>query len=180
MLDGGVNIFQEIRKFRGQSSTHSSRIDKEVGSLNIANHFAEIYKNLYINTQLGPDFKDMHHKIINVVDEISSFNLNRINEDSFKNALNLMKAKKSDSVFNISSDFYLNGQPELTSHLTRLLRLFFSHGHIPETILICTLLPLVKDKLGDITASSNYHAIAGGCLLLKLIDLVILQLEGDK
>ena len=91
-----------------------------------------------------------------------------------------MKAKKSDSVFNISSDFYLNGQPELTSHLTRLLRLFFSHGHIPETILICTLLPLVKDKLGDITASSNYRAIAGGCLLLKLIDLVILLLEGEK
>ena len=67
----------------------------------------------------------------------------------------------------------------MTSRLTRLLRLFFSHGHIPETILICTLLPLVKDKLGDITASSNYRAIAGGCLLLKLIDLVILLLEGE-
>ena len=109
LLDGGVNIFQEIRKFRGQSSTHSSRIDEEVGSLNIANHFAEIYKSLYNDTELGPDFEDMHHKINNGVDEISSFNLNRINEDSIKNALNLMKAKKSDSIFNISSDFYLNG-----------------------------------------------------------------------
>ena len=38
----------------------------------------------------------------------------------------------------------------------------------------------MKDNLGDITSSDNYRAIAGGCLLLKLIDLVILMLEGDK
>ena len=35
-------------------------------------------------------------------------------------------------------------------------------------------------QVGDITSSNNYRAIAGGCLLLKLIDLDILNLEGDK
>ena len=38
----------------------------------------------------------------------------------------------------------------------------------------------MKDKLGDITVSDNYRAIASGCLLLKLIDLVVLRLEGEK
>ena len=47
-------------------------------------------------------------------------------------------------------------------------------------VLLCTLLPLVKNNLGDITSSENYRAIAGGCLLLKLLDAVILSLEGDK
>ena len=41
-------------------------------------------------------------------------------------------------------------------------------------------MPLVKDNLGDITVSSNYRAIAGGSLLLKMLDIVVLQLEGDK
>ena len=45
---------------------------------------------------------------------------------------------------------------------------------------MCTLLPLVKDKFGNITCSNNYRAIASGCLLLKLLDIVILLLEGDK
>ena len=54
------------------------------------------------------------------------------------------------------------------------------HGHVSPVVLVSTIVPLVKDKLGDITASSNYRAIAGGCLLLKLIDLVILLLEGEK
>ena len=74
----------------------------------------------------------------------------------------------------------MNSPPELILHLTNLLRLFVSHGTVPHFLLLCTLLPLVKDNLGDTTASDNYRAIAGGCLLLKLIDLVILMLEGDK
>ena len=58
--------------------------------------------------------------------------------------------------------------------------MYLAHGSVPFIILLCTLLPLVKDNLGDSTSSDNYRAIAGGCLLLKLIDLVVLMLEGDK
>ena len=65
-------------------------------------------------------------------------------------------------------------------HLTHLLRTFVIHGRIPYFLLICTLLPLVKDNLADITSSENYRAIATGSLLLKLLDILILLLEGDK
>ena len=54
------------------------------------------------------------------------------------------------------------------------------HGRAPQFILQCILTPLVKDSLEDMTKSSNYRAIAGGCLILKVVDLVILQLEGHK
>ena len=66
------------------------------------------------------------------------------------------------------------------TRITNLLKIFLAHGFIPQVTLLCTLLPLVKDGLGDITISDNYRAIAGGCLLLKIIDLVVLLLEGDK
>ena len=56
----------------------------------------------------------------------------------------------------------------------------FPHGYIPQLLLLCTLIPLVKDSKGDITSSKNYRDITGGCLILKLIDLVIILLEGDK
>ena len=41
-------------------------------------------------------------------------------------------------------------------------------------------MPLVKDNLGDITSSDNYRAIVSGSLVLKLLDIVILLLEGEK
>ena len=47
-------------------------------------------------------------------------------------------------------------------------------------LLVCTLVPIVKDNLGDLASSENYRAIAIGSLLLKLLDWVILLLEGEK
>ena len=181
LLQGGkTNIFEEIRKIRGTASTFSSRIDEEVGAHNIAKHFAEIYENLYNKVELENEFKDICDEVLGGVTDDSKEQVNRVTEKVIKDAIGLMKAKKNDAVFNIASDFYLNGPPELIPHLTKLVRTFLSHGSVPFVILLCTLLPLVKDNLGDITSSDNYRAIAGGCLLLKLIDLVVLLLEGEK
>ena len=123
-------------------------------------------------------------KFDNVLDEIhkgidssSLKQIERINDNVIRDALNAMKAKKSDAMFDISSDCYIHGPPELVKHLTFLMRTFLTHGCVPKFVLLCTLLPLVKDKLGDATASDNYRAIASGCLLLKLVDLVVSQLE---
>ena len=46
-MDGGGDIFKEIKKFRGQSTTISNCIDGEAGAQNIADHFQEIYESLY-------------------------------------------------------------------------------------------------------------------------------------
>ena len=59
LLGGGLNIFQEIRKFRGKTRNCSSRIDNEVGAKNIANHFANIYSELYSRHEHGPEFEQM-------------------------------------------------------------------------------------------------------------------------
>ena len=75
-----------------------------------------------------------------------------------------MKAKKSNALFDISSDFYLRSPPVIVKHLTYLICSFISHGSVPRVILLCTLLPLVKDNLGYVTTSENYRAIASGCL----------------
>ena len=91
-----------------------------------------------------------------------------------------MKAQKSDAIFDISSDFYINGPQVLIHHLTLLIKMFLVHGILPRTLLLCSLLPLVKDGLGDITASENYCAISEGSVMLKWIDQVILHLESDN
>ena len=91
-----------------------------------------------------------------------------------------MKDGKSDALFDMQSDCLTNGPDALTMHLTNLLKTFIVHGTVPYFVLICTLLPLVKDNLAVITTSDNYRAISSGSLLLKLLDIVILLLEGEK
>ena len=42
------------------------------------------------------------------------------------------------------------------------------------------MVPLVKDKLGNINSSKNYRSVAISSILLKLIDWVIILLEGSS
>ena len=91
-----------------------------------------------------------------------------------------MKVNKRDSVYNVTSDMYRNSPNVFYDHLATILRQSLVHGVLPNVVLLCTLMPLIKDNLGDITKSNNYRAIAGGCLILKVLDLVILHLEGEK
>ena len=180
IIKGGVNIFAEIKKFRGTGASCSSRIDDFVGSANISNHFAEIYSDLYNKVEHGEQFENLCDQINSSVGQHSLVQVDRITEDLVRQALKRMKGNKGDALFEKQSDCLINGPPQLVAHLTNILKAFVTHGSIPYFILVCTLLPLVKDNLGDITSSDNYRAIASGSLLLKLLDLVILLLEGDK
>ena len=180
ILKGGVNIFAEIRKFRGSSRTVSSRIDEEVGAENIANHFSGIYSQLYNRADQGQAVSDVHHHILLGVDHGGLAQVDRIDKELVAKAMKKMKTGKNDAIFDFQSDCLINGPPELLDHITNLLKLFIIHGEVPSILLLCTLLPIVKDNLGDITSSDNYRAIASGSLLLKLFDLVILLLEREK
>ena len=105
---------------------------------------------------------------------------NRITEDVVKKALNMMKQGKSDALFQYNSDCLIKAPEELFPHLVNMFRTFVIHGNVPSFLLWCTLIPLIKDSLGDLASSDNFRAIAISALVLKLFDLVILQLEGNK
>ena len=180
LLDKKVSIFKEIKKYRGTSKGMSNRVDDEVGCSNIANHFVDIYREIYNKVELDEGFEDLVGQVKQEAVQENISQVHRIDEDLIRKALKLMKSNKNDALFNIQSDCIINGPPALIQHLTSLVKSFVVHGIVPTFILLCTLLPLVKDNLGDITSSENYRAIASGSLLLKLLDIVILQLEGDK
>ena len=106
--------------------------------------------------------------------------LSFINELVISQGLKQMKTGKNDSIHTFQSDCLLNGPANLITHLTNIVKMIISHGQVPANILVCTLLLLVEDNLGDLTSSDNYRAIATGSQLLKLLDIVILIIERDK
>ena len=97
-----------------------------------------------------------------------------------KKAAEKLKSGKSDPVFSFSSDCFKNGGMDLFAHLSAVLRSCMVHSHISQVLLLSTLVPLVKDKLGDITSSKNYRSVAISSILLKLLDWVIILLEGNS
>ena len=122
ILRGGVNIFAEIRKFRGSSRAVSSRIDDEIGADNIACHFAGIYSQLYNRADNGQALDDAHHHILQGVDQGGLAQVDRINKELVSKALKMMKTGKNDALFDFQSDCLVNGPQELLDHITNLLK----------------------------------------------------------
>ena len=87
---------------------------------------------------------------------------------------------KSDPVYSFSSDCFINGTNLLFEHLSAAFRLFLVHGHYSTFLLLATLIPIIKDKLGSISVSKNYRSIAISSLTLKIFDWILLILYGDK
>ena len=100
--------------------------------------------------------------------------IDKINSVLIKEALDRIKPNKSDPIFDFTSDFLKNGPDILHEQLALVLKSFFIHGHVTKSLLLATLVPIVKDKLADLCSSSNYRSIAISSLILKLLDWVIL------
>ena len=71
LLENDGNFFQELRKLRGKSCNMSSCIDGQVGSENIANKFAENYKELYNMVELDAKFEEVHTAVQNSLNQQS-------------------------------------------------------------------------------------------------------------
>ena len=97
-----------------------------------------------------------------------------------KEAIDRLKSSKSDCLYNFGSDAFIKAKEVIAEPIAFLLKSFLIHGFVPLFLLVCSLVPLVKDKLGDISSSDNYRAIAISSLLLKIFDWVLILLFSDK
>ena len=110
---------------------------------------------------------------------LSLLDVEKVTPEVVKEAASHLKDSKSDPSFSFNSDCLKHGTDQLFQKLSICLKSFLVHGHITYFLLLATLLPIIKNKLGSINASSNYRSIAISSLILKLLDWVIIILYGD-
>ena len=104
----------------------------------------------------------------------------KVTPELVKEAAKHLNNNKSDPIYSFTSDCLKNGPDSLFRHLSIALQSFLVHGHVTLFLLLATLVPIIKDKLGSISSSKNYRSIAMSSLILKLLDWVILLLFGDS
>ena len=93
--------------------------------------------------------------------------------------INEIKPKKNDPIFLFNSTCIKHAPKSLHFHLANMIKCFLIHGHVSDILLVATIIPLIKDKLGDAEASDNYRSIALSSVILKIFDWVVLTLYGE-
>ena len=182
ILDACINdkgdIFKEVRKMRKIPPTVSSMIDGV--TVNIETHFANVYDKLYNSIDDNENLTTVLRHLNTKIDSKSMIEVEKITPALIKEAINKLKNGKTDPLYHFNSDCMKNAPSTLSEYLAKLFRIYMTHGHLILVILVSTIIPLIKDKLGDISSSNNYRPVALSSLLLKIFDWTILLLHGDK
>ena len=168
------DIFKEIKKLR--KSTHMTATSIDGIKDNTEEHFAGIYKELYNSVEDREELQLVKKHLKENITQRNITDVNKVTPSIIKEAINKLKNDKTDPVYQFNSQCLKFSPDILHQHLCTLFQTFLTHGHISTIVMISTIIPLVKDNLGDITSSSNYRSIALSSLILKIFDWVLLLL----
>ena len=181
LKDKRPGIIKNMKKLRTSGKVSSTvNIDNRSDPREIANHFSSIYKKLYNTHDSHNDMNDLLVDLNNDISQNSMNDVELVTPEVVFQAISSINSNKSDNNFDFKSDAFIKAKDIVTKHITLLLQSCLIHGFVPNTLLSCSLKPIIKDKLGDKSSSSNYRAIGISALILKIFDWVILILFGDK
>ena len=145
---------------------------------NIAQHFAGIYGNLYNSVKEDEKIDELYKTVNESIDISAIDDIKKVTPDIVKSATNHLKPGKTDPSCELSSDCLMNGPNVLFELLSKVIQMFLIHAHITQFLLLATLIPIIKDKLGNVNSSKNYRSVALSSLILKIFDWIILLIFG--
>ena len=180
-LDGKVqNILSEVKRLKGGVSNSASIIDGISNPQNIAEHFKTLYQEIFnvhndqaeVNIILDEINANLDHSSLEVVDNITP--------ELVEKVIKKLSNEKNDPVFNFKSNAFKVGKDSLCQPFCDLIKSSIIHGHIPDIFLVCSLIPIIKNKRASSMSSKNYRLIASTSLILKVFDGILLELVGQN
>ena len=176
-INGNGELFKEIKAMRRTKPLVADTIDGE--KKEISNHFRNIYKELYNCVNDGEEVMKIKEEIEENINQNNLDDIKRVTPTEVKKAASKLKPGKGDPTYDFSSDCIKINSDIFNEYIAVMIKGFLIHSHIPIFMLLSTLVPIIKDKLGSINTSKNYRSVCITSLILKLIDWIIVNLFGD-
>ena len=178
--EGKINdILKELKQQRKPNAYLSSTIDNVTDPQEISNHFATIYKNIY---NYHDDPKELQQIFDSTNQNLSMEDvdwLHKITPRLITRLINKLKPDKNDESYKFKSNAFKVTSLLISKPLSMLIKSFLVHGHFADAFLFSSLVPIIKNNRKSKKDSGNYRLIALSSLLLKLVDLIIIELFGD-
>ena len=143
---------------------------------NIPGHFKSIYKDLYNCVKDADEIGAIQAEVEEKVTSEALKDVKKVTPEQVKKAAAALKPGKGDPEYSFSSDCLKVDSVLLAEYTAILIRSFLIHNHIPQFLLLSTLVPIIKDKLGSVNVSKNYRSVCITSLILKQIDWITIHL----
>ena len=117
-------------------------------------------------------FNDVSHPACSPIRGSSHIN---VNVNSVKRAIKEINQQSSPGHDGLTPQHLTHAHPVLYVLLSLLFNCCFSHSFLPEELLRVLIVPLVKDKNGDVGSLSNYRPISLSTVVSKVLEIIIFE-----
>ena len=164
-------FWKEISKYNGSDkSVIASTVNGVSGNDNIVNMWHGYYKDL-LNSTDDPVTEQFVRTTFDTCKQDDFF----ITTLNIREAIKDLKKGKSVGLDNLSSEHFIYASDRLYGFLAMVFNTMLLHGYLPKGFMSTVLIPIVKDKKGDITDRDNYRPIAITCVASKILELIVLE-----
>ena len=177
LIDKDQDEFWRTWKSLSQSGDPlATRIDGNTQADDIAERFSNVFSDIYENNDVTAHAK-LKDRFMNEFpayfsahknDNISCFFFTRAD---IIDMVDKLKLRKSYAGF-VRTEHISNGSPKLMFHLHILFNSMLQHGYLPTYFLRGSITPLVKNRDGDVTDSTNYRAITLSPIFMQMYEML--------
>ena len=140
-----------------------------------ANHFGSVYVNSADASTVKSEFDSLFlSSVSNNPKSESLFDM--VNVELIDKSIRSLKLGKACGPDELSAEHLVHAHPSLVIHICFLFRSMILHGFVPDKFGVGLIVPLVKDKTGDINNFSNYRGITLIAVISKLFEGALLEI----
>lgn len=158
----------------GNNSTLAFSVENATGQKDICNLWKSHYENL-LNCSKDTSYKK---KVIERLVDCTSHE-NRFTPKEIADVIKHLKNGKSCGRDSLQSEHFKYCDNKIFVLLSLLFNCMISHGYICDGLMDTILIPIIKDKKGDLSSKNNYRPIAITSVISKILESVILNRYQD-
>ena len=161
-------MWKEINNANNSKVPLPSTIENVSGGRDIVKLWKNHYQNIF-NCIKQNEFTEKKPEADCHFDDV------KVSVDNIYEAVQKLDNNKSCGADGIYAEHLKYCSEKIYILLSMCLTGFFVHGYLPESLLTVILVPIIKNKAGNISSKDNYRPIALASIISKVIEKIILS-----
>ena len=161
-----TEFWKEVSKANNHKTPLPDNINEACGSEEITTlwkkHFYEIFNCLKSKNTSQTEYT-LNEPIDNIV----------VNHSMVTEAIKNLSSNKSCGLDGITAEHLKFATERLPYLLSMCITSFFIHGFLPDSMLSVLIIPVIKDKAGNINSKDNYRPIALASIISKIVEMIM-------
>ena len=142
--------------------------------IDIANEFKLHLSNIFVHSSDDINSVNEYSKLCDShKDAVQSLPI--IEVEVIERCINSLKCNKAAGFDGIVSESLLHCHPSIIIHLKLLFTMMMKHSYIPNAFSAGVIIPIIKDKGGDLSSVDNYRPITLSPVISKVFESFLLE-----